>query len=543
LLMLLLSNTSDAQGDFGLDLEVSQPEGGVIFGCSCIPLSFTLSNIEDDPNTVTLDLQTLIGRYEFCDNPGFVLMPAPGTNQQIGTVDVWRMTGITLAPYELRTITASIRVISFITDLDPSIASTATNGVVTEGPTNAFTVGFDHSFVTIGVDQNSVTSLQAIANGASGNLLPPPAGPGQDILLNGELVVDVNETYTFGGGSHLNLGPNAKISVLDGNALQLISTTKIRSCGQTWNTIEIMNGGTLVIDRAQGNQSCTPCELEIRDGEVAVTARNGSTVQINGAKFRNNGVGVRVPNDVAVNNISLNVTNNLFEENGPSLLPGFAGLDLNDLYVAVIGRNTYKNMNYGIYGTNTNLFTLYDEFSDLDFAGIAMIGNGHFLYQVGKGNSLATPTFSNVITGVRTLGMSVYITENGMSGVTSGVRAYMLNNKDAFVFDNTIAARNNGILVSSLRPLNYSTIENNTITMDGNADGRGINSISTNIGAAPYVRINGNTINLFNATYGVDMMANRGVEARATISPSATRRRALAWRWAVAARTTCPATT
>ncbi len=66
---------------------------------------------------------------------------------------------------------------------------------------------------------------------------------------------------------------------------------------------------------------------------------------------------------------------------------GFAGLDLNNLYVAILAGNTYSKMDYGIFGVSTNLFTSYDEFGNLNNVGIRMVDNGHLLYQVGKGKT------------------------------------------------------------------------------------------------------------------------------------------------------------
>ncbi|MBK8568094.1 MAG: hypothetical protein IPN76_33490 [Saprospiraceae bacterium] len=43
--------------------------------------------------------------------------------------------------------------------------------------------------------------------------------------------------------------------------------------------------------------------------------------------------------------------------------------------------NTYKKMDYGIYAQNTNLFTSYDEFGNLNNVGIRLVGNGHQLYR------------------------------------------------------------------------------------------------------------------------------------------------------------------
>jgi type IX secretion system substrate protein len=491
-----------------------------IQNCTCMNLTFTLTNAwsDDQPMApVDLDLLLFNNAYAFCDNPGFVNTNTTLVFQGI-PYEIWRMPGVSIPSMNnggILKIKARVKVVGFIDDPNRSLAYRATYGTNVIGPNPGPLVILDGTFYTVGTGPGSVNNLTDVATGASGFLAAPPAGPGQDVVINGQLNIDAD--YTFGGGSNIFLRENASIKVLDGNEFTLLDKTRVRSCEQPWKGIEVMDGGRLTMDGLVGASQCTPpCVVSVEDAEIAVRANNGATVFSNKILFLNNQVGIYTPPKTTAgpNYVSLYLYRNTFESNEFALLSGFAGLYLNDLSFAVVGSNTYKKMNYGIYGTNTNLITSYDEFSDLDYAGIAMTGNGHFLYQVGKGNSLATPTFSNVITGVRTLGMSVYITENGMSGVTSGVRAYLLNNKNAFVFDNTIAARNNGVLVSSLRPLNYSTIENNTITMDGNADGRGINSISTNIGTAPYVRINGNTINLFNATYGVDMMANRGVEAK-----------------------------
>ncbi|MBK8568093.1 MAG: T9SS type A sorting domain-containing protein [Saprospiraceae bacterium] len=120
---------------------------------------------------------------------------------------------------------------------------------------------------------------------------------------------------------------------------------------------------------------------------------------------------------------------------------------------------------------------------------------------------------ANVPTGILTFGVNVYSRSNGMRSVTSGVRSLNLNNKDAFIFDNEIAAKDNGILVSGLRPLTRSNIDNNFITMDYNTAGRGINSINSSKGGASWLRMNGNIVDVMDATFGMDMLNNNGVEA------------------------------
>ncbi len=338
-----------------------------------------------------------------------------------------------------------------------------------------------------------------------------PNSTTKNVVVRGTLIIDTD--YEFMSNNFMLDNANANIVVQSSSHLKL-TNEHVFGCEEAWKGITVQSGAKVTIS---GGGSITGPTSLFEDAEVGVTALNGSTVNASNTKFLNNRKGIRVPAAGSTNNVTLNVSDNSFEVvqlKSPLSGSGFAGLDLNNLYVAVVGRNIYKNMNYGIYGTNTNLFTSYDEFSILDYVGIAMTGSGHFLYQVGKGNSLVTPTFSTIPTGIRTFGMSVYATSNGMTNVTSGVRAFSLNNKDAFVFNNSISAVNNGILISSLRPLNHSTIENNTITMNGNVDGRGINSISSNVGTASYLRFNDNTINVFNATYGMDMVNNRGVQAQ-----------------------------
>ncbi|MBI1226318.1 MAG: T9SS type A sorting domain-containing protein [Bacteroidetes bacterium] len=340
-----------------------------------------------------------------------------------------------------------------------------------------------------------------------------PLAPGSTtkrVIVRGTLVIDT--TYEFMERDFMLDNANASIIVQAPNTLKL-TNEHLYGCKEAWKGITVESGATIKIG-VNGVATSPPSIFE--DAEVGITALDGSTVNVTNTQFLNNRKGIRVP-PASTNNVVFIVGNNHFEVTqlkAPLVGNGFAGLDLNRVSVAVLSSNTYKSMDYGIYGASTNLFTAYDEFTDLNIAGIAMTGSGHLLYEYGKGNSLAAPTFSTMPTAIRTYGMNVFLTSNGMTNVDAGVRALSLNNRDAFIFDNSIAATKNGILVTSMRPLNYSAIDDNNIVINGNVDGRGINSISSNIGTASYLRINDNVVNVFNATYGVDMVNNRGVQAQ-----------------------------
>lgn len=521
---LLICNTANneakAQGSFGLALDVQEPTSGVILGCSCFDLTFTLANPEDDPNVVALDLQLLPDKYEFCDNPGFTLQAALGTNPQIGSVEVWRFPNISIPantsinnPLVLK---ARIKAIEGFPDLDPSIASLAFNATNTVGPTNAHVLGFDHSFKEFGTDPTSVTYLSDIATGANGALALPPAGQGQDIVLNGELVIDINGTYTFGGTSDIYMGKDAKITVLGGNVLNFIDYTYIRSCEEPWKTIEVQNGATLAVDRFAGNTSCTPCELKVENAVTAITALNGSKVTARGVKFRENGTGILAPPNSGGNSINFNITDNLFANELPGPPNGYAGLNLNDVGLAIVGRNTYTQLFYGIVGKNSNIVTVEDQFSNISSTGIFLEGNGHALWQVGIGNTLATPTFLTMPKAIRTAGMAIWSYNNGMADVNSGISALQMNNKDAFIENNTIRAFQTGISTTLLSPATKSSINDNTIEVHGNGDhGRGIQcKFATSSPTGKYVRINENLINLGTAKFGIDMLDNAGVEVK-----------------------------
>lgn len=328
-----------------------------------------------------------------------------------------------------------------------------------------------------------------------------PLGPNstaKDVIVRGTLIIDTD--YEFTGNNFMLGHPNAKV-IVEGLSTLTFTNEHVFGCKDAWQGIEALDDAEVVM---RGTV--------FEDAIVGVKALNGSKLDINGTEFKNNGTGIWAYGPSNISNLL--VTENSFDVIAlKSPIPGgFAGLRLSNFDLGLVGRNTYKNMDYGIYGVGSSLFTFFDSFSDLVYAGIAMQGSGRTLVQNGLGNGVTT--FTNMNTAVRTLGMNVEVAQNGMTRVAHGLRAYSLNNREVQVHDNTIRATTNGVLLSGLQPITHSSVNDNTILMDGNASaGRGINSISTRSSDAGKVSFENNIINVYDGAYAVDMLNNWGVEA------------------------------
>ncbi len=512
LAMLLLCATAPSAlaQPFGIFHEARYTNNNPIAGCTQFQIEYTVKNeINEDMVDVSLDLFVLPvfmtvtdpGQFSFVTS-NFSFTINGNTNV---VADRWSITGLTIPAGETRKFLFGVSISQFITGTAPAYFRTCTNTVVCS-PFREVIGNFFPSPALVLADVGETKRISQLI----GNVLSTGTATSGQYLLKGILIADTD--YEFFANNFLLGHPDAKIIVESGHLK--FTNEHVYGCEQAWKGITVEAGATLTI--TGGSQATSIFE----DAEVGVTAKNGSTVNATNTRFINNKTGIKVPALGGTNNVGFNVGYNSFEVDKlkkPLSGNGFAGLDLRNLNVAVVTSNTYKKMDYGIYGISSNLFTSYDEFGNLNNVGIRMVGNGHLLYQVGKGKTLATPTFHNVPTGVVTFGMNVTSFSNGMRSVNSGYRSLSLNNREAFITGNAISAKNDGILVSGLRPLTRSSISDNTITMDQNPNGRGINSINSSKGGATWLRMNGNIIDVMDATYGIDMLNNNEVETSGNV--------------------------
>ncbi len=359
-----------------------------------------------------------------------------------------------------------------------------------------------------------VKNLSEYTTGNIDELLPPPGGGGQTVLIKGPIDIDVS--YIFGGGSEIFVDDDVPLRILPERVLTLKDDTRVSGCIQTWEGIEVLENASLKVDGS--SRPATPAVVTIEDADVAVTLNDGSALLCKKADFFNNFTGIYVkPNATGLNSINLQLQDANFEVMAlkppytPSQ-PGNAGVILNDLGLVVIGRNSYKNMIYGIQARNTNLLTTQDYFENIGKVGIDAVGNGQVLWQTGKGNDPANPNFLNCNTGINTDNIHVLaVQNNAMQKVFTGVSidGGSALSRDYAVFNNDIQASDLGIWLKDVRTRNFGRIYQNSVSVSGNLQNgtaiRGDNLKGIKGGNLTDTRWYQNTIDLEAAIKGISV--------------------------------------
>lgn len=336
-------------------------------------------------------------------------------------------------------------------------------------------------FITIGSNPQQPILLSQIATytgtGSPGNTLFHPAlspSNAQNFLLNGTLIVDESLAqfdYVFPDPSSIYMSPGASIIIENEQNLHLLGqNSKIVGCYEMWESITVEDGGGLIISKAK-----------VEDGTNAIIAENGSTVTVTEAKFKNNRIGIQTPDAASGQNINFTVHNNLFEsdELKPPLAGqiGEAGLDLNRVNGITLINNRFMNLANGILANRSNMTVVGGSFINMltDNApytfkgyGIRTTGNFNFLNQIGLGTNTNFPTFDNCQYGVYSFGNEVNVSQNAMLNTWIGITTRD-NRVKVSLNNNNLFCERFGLNLLLNRAVSAKA-ENNTITMDDDGD-------------------------------------------------------------------------
>jgi hypothetical protein len=366
--------------------------------------------------------------------------------------------------------------------------------------------------VVIGDDVNDVTDLSSVATADEpfepGLLVKELSeNQGQNVLINGTLVMDL-DYYYFPLGSDIMLAPGAKVVVPSGShTLHIIGQSVVKGCTDMWQEISVGSGATLDMFNAG-----------VEDGLNGILALNGSNVGVTYSHFLNNRYGITTPSGTT-NNINFNVYNNDFQ--GGSLKGGgesLAGMYLNDVALITTGNSTYQDLVWGIYGNRSNIYSFYDYFKDMSFAGIMVEGVGHNLYQYGKGKNKATPSFEDCFIGIRAINVNVTSRSNAMRNVERGVSLSNGQNRGVWIVDNIIEAQRFGISFNNWNAYNTLRVTDNLIEMNGAwPDATAIFGELLNASNAPARLIANNNITLGNAKSGVGLFSCTRLDVRGNL--------------------------
>ena len=342
--------------------------------------------------------------------------------------------------------------------------------------------------------------------------------------ISGQLNIDV-ESYCF-YNYLFKMNPGAKIVVEPGKKLEITNGTKIFGCSELWESIEVQNGATLIIDKAT-----------MEDGYTAVHANGGGNLSITNSSFNRNFVGVQVDGPMPVGGLTnFNAFYGNTFDGGASILPVPANMPLNlslpasneNAFAAVWIQtsanpvhslnNVFQNLSNGIYANATSLKLTKNQFTNIWENGYFdwMAGYGvrvkdhsssHNFQQTGFGKDAEPLSFSLCSKAMRLEGIRVdYIKGNNIRANT-GIEL-IANYPKAVVINNRIESWVRGVELNQIHPAADVWVSLNDIEV---ADGIGIQSNMMNL--AP-VSENGLNISLNNVilkapkTRGIELNAN-----------------------------------
>ncbi|MFQ5446393.1 MAG: T9SS type A sorting domain-containing protein [Saprospiraceae bacterium] len=322
------------------------------------------------------------------------------------------------------------------------------------------------------------------------------------------------------------MNAGAKIVVESGNELIINNGTRIFGCNELWQSIEVEEGATLVIDNST-----------IEDAYTAVHAYGGGNLSITNSAFNRNFVGVYVDGPIPYEGITnFNAFYGNIFDGGGSLLPEPSGLPLN-LYLppnngtAFAGvwiqtkanplhslNNVFRNLSNGIYANAASLKITKTQFTNIWENGYDdwLSGYGirakdytfsHNFQQTGFGKDAEPLSFSLCSKAMRLEGIRVdYIKDNNIRA-NKGIEL-IANYPKAVVIGNRIESWITGVELNQVNNASDIWVSLNDIEVAG---GIGIQSNMMNLGP---VSANGLNISLNNVilkagnTKGVELNAN-----------------------------------
>ncbi len=461
----------------------------------CDDFEITTSIKNTSNSTKTIDLKLLTQRQLGSSDELFyhIVTSIGDFGGTTGPQNSWLTATVTLLPNQTRNLKCRVRVVPF-DNLQVenyikyrTVLQAKENGnsnyVVPENVSSLLTKVPDGAFMVVERRPVSEAVNELIEQNPILGIADACSIP-QNVYIHKGLLVDAN--YCIIGQSasipkRIAFNENTDLTVMTGSTLELRNCTLSDPCNKMWNGITVQAGATLIVDA---------CVIE--GAEYGITALPGSTVKVTNTWFKDCYIGIYAPNGGA--NLNGIWGNKFSTENGippnniqpkHDMLAGIRVIDQQYIEIGKAGamRNEFKNSQFGILASNSNLIVNNNSFLNI-FAspgfpsvGVAVMADGNGANYIFMGNTQKN-IIENADIGVLTNVMGDYIKDNEMTNVGTGIDARYTNWSDIVIVHNTIAAKNFGIRTY----LNTSwwaqrRIADNTVTINGAIDGTGIEVI------------------------------------------------------------------
>jgi len=359
-----------------------------------------------------------------------------------------------------------------------------------------------------------------IADGDSSSMLAQPNGYVNDSLyIAGTFYVNTSFTLT---NCKVYTAPGAQIIVILPGSFTTDNTT-IAACDTMWQGIEIMPDTKITIK----NHSF------IYDADKGIYAHDNSGFTVTDSYILDCVKSVYTPFDTSGNFIGCKVTGSTFGLYVPAFKPDFpgqaphgnipeAGIELNDMSVAIVGddtygQNTFYNMNTGITGLRSNITVnnseflriLVDTFYTNAYSATALSARGDV--SLPRAASLTIhplasglPTVHDSHRGVFTRYSNLRIEGVDLINLYTGIYSTLCK-------DHLTSSVTNCSILASHRGINWKFnagaasmyVADNRITMTGDTTAIAISMQEGNTGAIANYHIFQNYIYLYDSKYGI----------------------------------------
>lgn len=312
---------------------------------------------------------------------------------------------------------------------------------------------------------------------------PLPQGGGfVNVIIDGDLVVDVD--YTFNAGAHVLLTPGSSITVDDnmpnnnsGPRLAVTDYSTLSSCDGYWKYIVVTddhaelkfedaiisgggNDGITIVDGASLSSVNSNYDDFIKHGITLGNAAGGPPQEVSLTLVGNKFFNIQRPLTILNTQMISIGAGNEFSSNSPPIAD-LAAIFINSSSVSIGEGNKFTGYSTGIYHINQS-------------------ENPHFL-------SVNGANFKNNVNGIKaddgvTNGSSLFVKNSTFDGNSSAIDAIIQDGGTCELLQNTISNNNGNVIALIGRFPNRVEVSDNVIQYIGGNSGVGIRMASWNAG-------------------------------------------------------------
>ncbi len=384
-------------------------------------------------------------------------------------------------------------------------------------------INYDH---IVGVDCNAVTNLTSTT-------LYPSVSAGSVILIKGTLTIDAD--YTFAPNCIIYMDRGASI-VIQSDKVLTLDNAQVQGCDHLWKEIYVENDALLHLKGSTGTR--------LRDAEYAVHLGDKSNLWMEqGTAFINNYVGVffdlgnGIPGYANVYPFrgvrfkgNMPLKPHYAETNPPNYPWAYAGMEFHNMGMLKVGeldaniagsaKNQFDNLRNGLLMYSTNLELISSDFTNIHENNADYLVQGHGVYVYGadllavENGTKDQCTFDQCDRGIHLERGNIDVRHTEMTNISDyGIGVFFAMCRDIEMVSNDISSFYRGIVLHDNDPVNYLSINQNSLTVNDllfSGKAKIIDAIGANLLPLTSASISLNTMTGIDAAWGVYMKAIDG---------------------------------